>query len=109
MAKHLRCGALFTGTDDEPMRDAVVIFEGDVIVAVESRAKAREAQPGDQVVDCSKYFVMPGITDMHVHLSYGNAKTEEDIDLFASVEYRALRGMAAAQKVLRAGITSMAD
>jgi imidazolonepropionase-like amidohydrolase len=109
MAKHLRCGALFTGIDDEPVRDAVVVIEGDAIVAVEKRAKAPEPQSADEVVDCSRYFVMPGLTDIHVHLSYGNAKTEEDIDLFASVEYRALRGMVAAQKVLRAGVTSMAD
>jgi imidazolonepropionase-like amidohydrolase len=109
MAKHLRCGTLFRGTDDEPIRDAVVVIEGDTVVAVEPRAKAPEPQSSDQIVDCSKYFVMPGLTDIHVHLSYGNAKTEEDIDLFASVEYRALRGMVAAQKVLRAGVTSIAD
>ncbi|MPZ35588.1 MAG: amidohydrolase family protein [Rhodospirillales bacterium] len=109
MAKHMRCGTLFTGCEDEPIRDATIVIEGDRIAAVETRAKAPEPKPGDEVVDLSNRFVMPGLSDIHVHLSYGNAKTEEDIDLFASVEYRALRGLAAAQKVLRAGFTSMAD
>ena len=50
---------------------------------------------------------MPGLIDVHTHLAYGNAKTEEDIDLYAPMEFRALRGMYFAHQVLAAGYTSI--
>ncbi|MGE4531513.1 MAG: amidohydrolase family protein [Acidithiobacillus sp.] len=50
---------------------------------------------------------MPGMIDVHTHLAYGNAKTEEDIDLYAAMEFRALRGLFFAQQVLGSGFTSI--
>ena len=50
---------------------------------------------------------MPGLIDVHTHLAYGNAKSEEDIDLYSPMEFRALRGMFFAQKVAAAGYTSI--
>ena len=44
---------------------------------------------------------------MHTHLAYGNAKSEEDIDLYQPLEFRALRGLFFAQKVVAAGYTSI--
>ena len=44
---------------------------------------------------------------MHTHLAYGNAKSEEDIDLYSPLEFRALRGMFFAQKVAAAGFTAI--
>ncbi len=52
-------------------------------------------------------FVMPGLIDVHTHLAYGNAKSEEDIDLYSPLEFRALRGMFFAQKVAAAGYTAI--
>lgn len=62
---------------------------------------------GDSVIDHSDRFVMPGLHDVHTHLAYGNAKTEEDIDLYAPLEFRALRGLFFAQKCIAAGYTSI--
>ena len=42
---------------------------------------------------------MPGLIDVHTHLAYGNAKSEEDIDLYSPLEFRALRGLFFAQKI----------
>ena len=50
---------------------------------------------------------MPGLIDVHTHLAYGNAKSEEDIDLYQPMEFRALRALFFAQKVVAAGYTSI--
>jgi len=109
MARHIKCGKLFTGLGDGAQEQQTLVFEGDIIKFVGPSAAAPKPAPGDEVSDHSDHFVMPGLIDMHVHLSYGNARTEEDIDLYASVEFRALRGLEAAQRVLAAGFTTIAD
>jgi len=50
---------------------------------------------------------MPGLIDVHTHLAYGNAKSEEDIDLYSPLEFRTLRGMFFAQKMVAAGFTAL--
>lgn len=109
MAKHIRCGHLFDGVADDAKTDQTVVVDGGTIKYVGDSAKAPKPGSRDEVVDASKYFVMPGMTDLHTHLSYGNAMCEEDIDIYASVELRALRGVINAQRVLMAGVTSMGD
>ena len=61
----------------------------------------------DNVLDYSGLFVMPGLIDVHTHLAYGNAKSEEDIDLYQPMEFRTLRALFFAQKVVSAGYTSI--
>ena len=61
----------------------------------------------DRSIDHSRHFVMPGLIDVHTHLAYGNAKSEEDIDLYSPLEFRTLRGMFFAQKVAAAGFTAI--
>ncbi len=109
MRKLIRCGKLFTGSETNALSDHTLVIEDDKVAFAAPTAKAPEAGPHDEVIDHSRHFVMPGLIDSHVHLSYGNAKTQEDIDLYASVEFRAIRGLEAAQRVLRAGYTAMAD
>jgi len=53
--------------------------------------------------------VMPGLIDSHCHLSYGDARSIEEQDLWASAEYRTLRAAWHAGRVLRAGVTSVSD
>ena len=109
MKKFIRCGTLFTASNEEAQRDQTIIVEDGRISSIVATASAPPPADGDAVVDHGDRFVMPGLIDIHVHLSYGNAKSEEDIDIFAPVEYRALRGLHAAQRVLRAGYTALAD
>lgn len=58
-------------------------------------------------LDARGKTVMPGLIDAHCHISFGETKTQEQQDLFTSVELRTLRSAANAQKVLRAGVTSI--
>lgn len=108
MKTFVRCGQLFTGQEDEAENNAVLVHDADgVIVYAGAETGAPKRAKSDRMVDYSGCFVMPGLIDVHTHLAYGNAKTEEDIDLYSPLEFRALRGMFFAQKVLAAGYTAI--
>ncbi len=109
MSKHIKAGKLFTGLDTKAEENQTVVVDDGMITYVGPTDNAPKAKKDDEVVDASDYFVMPGLTDVHTHLAYGNAKCEEDIDIYAPVEFRALRGMFMAQRVLLAGYTSMCN
>lgn len=107
--KIITCGKLFDVETATVQPNQVLHVAAGAIVYAGPAAGAPDFAADAERIDHSAQFVMPGLIDVHVHLSYGEAKTEEDIDLFASVEFRALRGMEAAQRVLRAGYTSVCD
>lgn len=108
MKTFVRCGQLFTGHEDKPEKDGVLVFDAEGAVAYAGAAAgAPRRGRQDRSLDYSQYFVMPGLIDVHTHLAYGNAKTEEDIDLYAPLEFRALRGLFFAQKMLAAGFTAL--
>ena len=108
MKTFVRCGRLFTGQEDEAQKNAALVYDESGRLAYAGAAKgAPERRDGDRLIDHSGHFVMPGLIDVHTHLAYGNAKTEEDIDLYSPLEFRALRGMFFAQKVAAAGYTAI--
>ena len=108
MKTFVRCGQLFTGQEDEAQKNAALVYDaaGRLLYAG-AEAGAPKRGDGDGLIDHSGHFVMPGLIDVHTHLAYGNAKTEEDIDLYSPLEFRALRGMFFAQKVAAAGYTAI--
>jgi imidazolonepropionase-like amidohydrolase len=105
----LLCGQLFSGTERFAWPDQAMVIEGGRITRICPRAALPAAGDGDQIVDYSRYFVMPGLSDAHTHLSYGNARSEEEVDLYPCLEYRAIRALAAAQRMLKAGFTALLD
>ena len=109
MRKHFICGQLFTGLEETAESDQTIVIDDDRVTYVGSSDTAPEQRPDDEVLDYSRDFVLPGLIDIHVHLSYGNAQSNEDIDMYSTPEFRSLRAMHAAQRVLAAGYTSIAD
>src|SRR5437870_226542 len=108
MKTHVRCGTLFGAADHEARSGQTLVYDArGVLEFVGPTAQAPTAAAGEQVLDHSRHFVMPGLIDIHVHLAYGNAKSEEDIDLYSPLEFRALRGLFFAQKVAAAGFTAI--
>ena len=108
MTTHVRCGTLFTSRDDKAKAKQTLVYDArGALSYVGPTADAPKPAAGDEVLDYSGQFVMPGLIDVHVHLAYGNAKSEEDIDLYNPLEFRALRGLFFAQKVLAAGYTAI--
>jgi imidazolonepropionase-like amidohydrolase len=108
MITHVRCGMLFAGNDADASKDHTLCFDDrGEITHVGPTAEAPRAAAHEPVLDYANHFVMPGLQDVHTHLAYGNAKSEEDIDLYQPMEFRSLRGLFFAQKVLAAGYTSI--
>ncbi|HJU16228.1 MAG TPA: amidohydrolase family protein [Stellaceae bacterium] len=108
MKTFVRCGRLFTGREDEARTGEMLVFDAEGVI--DYAGPERGAPPrgaGDALLDYSGCFVMPGLIDVHTHLAYGNAKSEEDIDLYSPLEFRALRGLFFAQKVAAAGVTAI--
>ena len=110
MAKHFRCGHLFTGLDDAATTDQTVIVGDDGRIGFVGATDAAPTPAGaDTIVDHSGLFVMPGLIEGHVHFVAGNAPTEEDVDIHASLEFKALRTVINAQRLLAAGYTAVID
>ena len=105
----LLCGRLFTGVESTAREAQALVIEKERITALMPIDTLPKPGPGDKVVDYRNYLVMPGLSDLHTHLSYGNARTEEEVDLYGALEYRAIRALAAAQRMLKAGFTALLD
>jgi imidazolonepropionase-like amidohydrolase len=62
----IRAGTLIDGTGAAPVRGAVIVIRGDRIEAVGANVAV---PPGARVIDLSRYTVLPGFIDAHVHLA----------------------------------------
>jgi imidazolonepropionase-like amidohydrolase len=108
----IRGGTLIDGNGGAPVPDGALLVEGERIRAVGPRSDVERILRADEalrVVEAAGKTVMPGLIDSHCHINYGEVETEEELDLYTPVEYRALRAAWNAQKVLRAGVTSICD
>lgn len=77
--------------------------------AAELKKMAEQQYPGFKAIDATGKTVMPGMIDVHVHVSYGDSTSAEETSIYTSAEYRTLRAMNNVRKVLRAGVTSIVD
>jgi imidazolonepropionase-like amidohydrolase len=99
------------GMGNAPMRGMDVLVEGNRIARVEPAGGGwREQIPAEAVrVDGAGRTVMPGLIDAHCHMTYGESLTQEEQDIFTSVEARTLRAAWNVQKVLFAGVTGISQ
>jgi len=104
---HVNCNMLFTGLEDTARQQQRLVIENGVFTYVGPQMSAPAPMLGEEIIDTGEHFVMPGLVDVHTHLVFGNAKSEEDVDLHVSPEFRALRGLFFTQHVLAAGYTSV--
>jgi len=68
------CGTLIDGSGGKPVKDAVVLIQGNRITKVGVKGKLKPP-PGAESIDCSRYTVMPGMMDLHIHTAMHNCMT----------------------------------
>jgi len=98
---------LFDGISDQPQDSVDVLAEGTPIVAVSSSPVAGDASDGVVEIDGKGKFLMPGLSDAHVHLM-GNANSMVD---FLQGPTGSLYGntIAEAKRMLLRGFTTVRD
>jgi imidazolonepropionase-like amidohydrolase len=104
-------GRVIDGTLNPPIEDGAVVLEGERIRWVGRRAELSPAfqQPEYEQIDLPGRSILPGLIDGHTHISFGEARSEEELALYTPVEYRTLKAAMNAKKVLQAGVTSAFD
>jgi imidazolonepropionase-like amidohydrolase len=103
-------GTLLDATGKPPQRGTSVYVEGNKIARIGSRPDVKtflENRSPYATIDATGCTIMPGLIDCHVHPSYGDITSIEQLELYSSCEYRTLRAALACKKVLRAGVTAM--
>ncbi len=97
---------------DETVTDnGTVIIDGDLIAWAGPTSELPDEFAADAlaVTDANGATVMPGLIDAHMHISFGEPRTEEELYIYTPAPYRAIRAAANAEKVLLAGVTSACD
>jgi imidazolonepropionase-like amidohydrolase len=107
----IRNGTLIDGSGQAPTPNEALVVDGD-------RIRSIGRLPGDihledeknvAVIDASGHWIMPGLIDAHTHLSYGypHIRGEGRGRGPTRPELGVLKAGWSAQKVLRAGVTSL--
>ncbi len=97
-----------TGADARP-GEAVLVRDGR-IAALGARAEEQAAAlPGLTRIDATGRTVMPGLVDAHTHLSFGEPTGNDELFFHRTEAFSSMLSAYNAQKVLRAGVTSVLD
>ena len=101
---------MLTCADRTVIERGSVVTDGDRIAWVGPTAELpEEHRQSTNVVDAAGATVLPGLLDAHMHISFGEAASEEELSLHTPPAYRAIRAAVDAAKVLAAGVTTACD
>ncbi|HEY1137178.1 MAG TPA: amidohydrolase family protein [Xanthomonadaceae bacterium] len=103
----IHAGTLLATPGEAPLKTRTVVVRGNRIVAVDEGFRpASQYGANARLIDLSDRFVMPGLIDLHMHLSISmNAGPE----VSRSEARLALSGAAYAKRLLDAGVTTVRD
>lgn len=103
----IHAGRVIDGVSDQVMTERTVVVDQGRITGLE--AGYRKPAAGDTVIDLRKSTLMPGLMDMHVHLTSEYSRTSE-LDRFKKDGPDvALDGVLYAARTLQAGFTTVRD
>src|ERR1700742_3436403 len=101
----IRAGYVIDVHTGNELADEMVIVEGDKIVGVANTADT-PAKAGDRVVDLAQYTVLPGMIDVHVHLTMVT-NFDPYFELSMTPAKEAILGVENAKTTLEAGFTTV--
>jgi imidazolonepropionase-like amidohydrolase len=102
----LKAGRLIDGRGGRPLAPAMVRVEGDLIVEVGERLAI---PPGARVLDLGTATLLPGLIDLHTHLTDKENLNWEEVLLKTTPSQAALWGARNARVTLEAGFTTCRD
>jgi len=104
-------GTLIDGTGAKPQPNSSLRIENGRIVEIwkETERPKSAHKPAAKVFDAKGRTIMPGLIDAHCHISYGEGRSAEEVDVYGGAEWAAVRAVWNAGKVLRAGVTGICD
>jgi imidazolonepropionase-like amidohydrolase len=103
----VRAGKLVDVERGRVLSDQAIRIEGDRIVAISDFSAAGSAAA--RVIDWSGYTVVPGLMDMHTHLTGDITSADIAAPLQSTAAKDALMGVSNARRTLRAGFTTVRD
>lgn len=106
--KALVGGTLIDGFGGEPIRNSVIIIEGEKIKAV-GQVGSLEIPKGAEIISTEGMSVMPGLWDMHVHLMINGHADYSHWDKKYPPLFGSVIMPASARQLLMAGVTSARD
>ena len=103
-------GNVIDGTGSAPQAKTDVLLKGDRIVAVGKNLAIDAADSANaETIDASGLTVMPGLIDAHVHVTFGEPRTNDELFMHRDPATSAMLAAFNVRKVLKAGVTSMLD
>jgi imidazolonepropionase-like amidohydrolase len=103
----LHAGRVIDGVTNNVQTDRTIVIDGGKIVSIEPGFRAAAA--GDRIIDLKTSTVMPGLMDMHVHITSEYSRSAE-LDGYKKNEADvALDGALYAERTLLAGFTTVRD
>ena len=107
----IRNGTLIDSNGGPPVDNHAIVVEGNRITSVGPVPAGMNLEDTDKVrvIDATGQWIMPGLIDGHCHLSFGQPAMPglSIAKGSTSPEFNTIRAAINAQKVLRAGVTSM--
>lgn len=103
----IHAGRVIDGLADRAVENRTIVVDGSRIVAIEPGFRA--AGEGDRVIDLRSATVMPGLMDMHVHITSENSRDTELERFKKGPADIAIDGVMYAQRTLLAGFTTVRD
>jgi imidazolonepropionase-like amidohydrolase len=106
--KALVGGTLIDGFGGTPIRNSVILVEGDRIKAV-GQVGTLPVPSGAEVISTEGMSVLPGLWDMHVHVMINGHSDYEHWDKTYPSQFESVIMPASARQLLMAGVTSARD